>query len=50
MRYQGILADYWSAVKNIPQIFQRIAFKKRTLEDELNEVGARCMGRVPAPV
>uniref|UniRef100_A0A1D2A014 Cationic amino acid transporter C-terminal domain-containing protein n=1 Tax=Auxenochlorella protothecoides TaxID=3075 RepID=A0A1D2A014_AUXPR len=37
MNWKEFLQDYWAGVKKIPQIFQRIGFRKRTLEDELNE-------------
>ena len=33
------LREYFGALVRTPQIFRRIAFRKRTLEEELQEVG-----------
>ena len=46
----GLFWDYLAALRRTPQIFQRSGLRKRTLEDELSEVGwkkgrhASCLG------
>jgi hypothetical protein len=34
-----LLQEYWEALRQTPQIFKRTAFRRRTLEEELQEVG-----------
>lgn len=34
----AFLKEYWAALRNTHQIFWRIAFRRRTLEEELQEV------------
>lgn len=38
------LLEYGRALKNTPQTFRRIAFRRRTLEEELSEVRGACSG------
>lgn len=38
MNWREVLGDYWAGLLKLPQIFKRIGFRKRNLEDELNEV------------
>ena len=42
--------DYFSALLQLPQLFRRLAFRRRTLEEELNEVrlGQRRLQRLRA--
>jgi len=35
---EDFIYEYGQAVRNIPQLFSRLAFKTRTLEQELQEV------------
>lgn len=35
-----LLQEYWEAIRQTPQIFKRTAFRRRTLEEELQEVGS----------
>ena len=43
-----LIYEYGQAIKNMPQLLRRLAFRTRTLEDELQEVRA-CLAPVPPP-
>jgi hypothetical protein len=34
----ALMREYWAALLQTPEIFRRVAFRKRTLEEELQEV------------
>lgn len=45
VQWREFLSDYWGGLSNLPELVRRISFKKRTLEDELHEVGEQRLGR-----